>query len=78
MDKYEKQVTISEGPFERYAFPNGIETKDVLSRQLKTVYVEDGDLCESIVDREYRNGDYHDTVKNTRVIKLDDNKHISS
>ena len=78
MDKYEKQVTISEGPFERYAFPNGIETKDVLSRQLKTVYVEDGYLCESIVDREYRNGDYHDTVKNTRVIKLDDNKHISS
>lgn len=78
MDKYEKQVTISEGPFERYAFPNGIETKDVLSRQLKTLYVEDGYLCESIVDREYRNGDYHDTVKNTRVIKLDDNKHISS
>ena len=78
MDKYEKQVTISEGPFERYAFPNGIETKDVLSRQLKTLYVEDGYLCESIVDREYRNGDYHDTVKNTREIKLDDNKHISS
>ena len=78
MDKYEKQVTISEGPFERYAFPNGIETKDVLSRQLKTLYVEEGYLCESIVDREYRNGDYHDTVKNTRVIKLDDNKHISS
>jgi|TARA_B100001094_G_C17480080_1_gene461473 hypothetical protein len=78
MDKYKKQVTISEGPFERIGFPNGVETKNVLSRQMKTIYVQDGYLCESIVDREYRDGDYHDTTKNIRVIKLNDNKHISS
>ncbi len=70
MDKYDKTITMSEGPFERHAFPNGVETKDVLSRQIVTRYIQDGYLCESIVTREYRDGDYHDTTKSSRIIKV--------
>ena len=70
MDEYNKTITMSEGPFERNAFPNGVETKDVLSRQIVTRYIQDGYLCESIVTREYRDGDYQDTTKSSRIIKV--------
>ena len=70
MDEYNKIITMSEGPFERNAFPNGVETKDVLSRQIVTRYIQDGYLCESVVNREYRDGDYHDTTKSSRIIKV--------
>ena len=51
MDEYNKTITMSEGPFERIAFPNGVETKNVLSRQIVTRYIQDGYLCESVVNR---------------------------
>ena len=70
MDEYNKSITMSEGPFERIAFPNGVETKNVLSRQIVTRYIQDGYLCESVVNREYRDGDYHDTTKSSRIIKV--------
>ena len=70
MDEYNKTITMSEGPFERIAFPNGVETKNVLSRQIVTRYIQDGYLCESVVDREYRDGDYFDSTRSTRIIKL--------
>tara|TARA_A100000164_G_scaffold132408_2_gene117465 strand:+ start:229 stop:447 length:219 start_codon:yes stop_codon:yes gene_type:complete len=70
MKEYDKSITMSEGPFERIAFPNGTETKDVLNRKIITTYIQDGYLCESIVTREYRDGDYHDTTSSKRIIKV--------
>lgn len=71
MKEFEKNITISEGPFERVAFPNGVETHDVLSRVITTTYIQDGYLCEKTVTREYRDGDYHDQSSSKRIIKLD-------
>ena len=42
MKEYDKSITMSEGPFERIAFPNGTETKDVLNRKIITTYIQDG------------------------------------
>jgi len=70
MKEFEKNITISEGPFERISFPSGVETHDVLSRVITTTYIQDGYLCEKTVTREYRDGDYHDTTKSSRIIKV--------
>jgi len=70
MKEFEKNITINEGPFERLAFPNGIETEDVISRVITTTYIQDGYLCEKTVEREYRDGDYHDSSSSKRIIKL--------
>ena len=71
MKEIEKNITISEGPFERSSFPSGVETHDVLSRVITTTYIQDGYLCEKTVTREYRDGDYHDQSSSKRIIKLD-------
>jgi|TARA_B100000085_G_scaffold193396_1_gene177277 hypothetical protein len=71
MKEFEKNITISEGPFERISFPSGVETHDVLSRVITTTYIQDGYLCEKTVTREYRDGDYHDQSSSKRIIKLD-------
>lgn len=71
MKEFEKNITISEGPFERISFPSGVETHDVLSRKITTTYIQDGYLCEKTVTREYRDGDYHDQSSSKRIIKLD-------
>ena len=42
-----------------------------MSRKIITTYIQDGYLCEQTVNRDYRDGDYHDTVKTKRIIKLD-------
>jgi len=71
MKEFEKNITISEGPWERIAFPNGVETHDVLSRRITTTYIQDGYLCEQTVLREYRpDGDYHDQSTSKRIIKV--------
>ena len=70
MNEFDKNITISEGPFEQLAFPNGIETKDVLSRVITTTYIQDGYLCEKTVTREYKDGDYHDHSSVKRIYKL--------
>ena len=70
MKEFDKNITISEGPFERLAFPSGVETHDVLSRVITTTYIQDGYLCEKSVTREYRDGDYHDQATSKRIIKV--------
>lgn len=70
MSNYEKTVKVLEGPWEKSAFPDGVETTDVISRTIATRYVRDGYLCEEVVQREYRDGDYYDTKTSKRVIKL--------
>ena len=67
-----KTVNVLEGPWERKAFPDGVETTDVLSRTIITQYIQDGYLCEENLHREYRGDDYHDTVTYKRIIKLND------
>ena len=73
MSEYAKTVKVLEGPWEKSAFPNGVETTDVISRTITTRYIKDGYLCEETVNREYRNEDYQDTSSHKRVIKLDNN-----
>ena len=73
MSNYEKTVKVMEGPWEKSAFPNGVETTDVISRTIVTRYIQDGYLCEESVQREYRNEDYQDTTASKRIIKLDNN-----
>tara|TARA_B100000927_G_scaffold162199_1_gene130689 strand:+ start:98 stop:319 length:222 start_codon:yes stop_codon:yes gene_type:complete len=73
MSEYAKTVKVLEGPWERSAFPNGLETTDVISRTISTRYIKDGYLCEEIVQREYRGEDYQDTTTSKRIIKLDNN-----
>jgi len=70
MSNYEKTVKVMEGPWEKSAFPNGVETTDVISRTVVTRYIQDGYLCEESVQREYRNDDYQDTSSSKRIIKL--------
>lgn len=70
MSNYEKTVKVMEGPWEKSAFPNGVETTDVISRTIVTRYIQDGYLCEESVQREYRNDDYQDTSSSKRIIKL--------
>jgi len=71
IEQFKRTVNVLEGPWERKAFPNGIETTDVISRTIVTRYIQDGYLCEETVQREYRGNDYHDTTVNKRIIKLD-------
>tara|TARA_X000000950_G_scaffold255390_1_gene319967 strand:+ start:13658 stop:13876 length:219 start_codon:yes stop_codon:yes gene_type:complete len=71
MSEYAKNVKVLEGPWEKSAFPNGVETTDVISRTISTRYIQDGYLCEEIVQREYRGEDYLDTTSSKRIIKLD-------
>jgi hypothetical protein len=72
MTDYERTVKVLEGPWSDKAFPQGEETtKGIISRKITTLYEKDGYLCEEIVTREYRDGDYFDTSTNKRVIKLD-------
>lgn len=70
MSNYEKTVKVMEGPWEKSAFPNGVETTDVISRTVVTRYMKDGYLCEESVNREYRGDDYQDTSTSKRIIKL--------
>ena len=70
MSNYEKTVKVMEGPWEKSAFPNGVETTDVISRTIVTRYIQDGYLCEESVQREYRKDDYQDTSSSKRIIKL--------
>ena len=72
MSNYEKTVKVMEGPWEKSAFPNGVETTDVISRTVVTRYIKDGYLCEESVNREYRGDDYQDTSSSKRIIKLGD------
>ena len=65
-----KTVKVLEGPWEKSAFPNGVETTDVVSRTITTRYIQDGYLCEQTVLREYRGDDYQDTSTSKRIIKL--------
>jgi len=74
MSEYAKEVKVLEGPWERNAFPNGIETTNVLNRKIITQYVKDGYLCEKTVTREYKGNDYFDTTSTKRIIKLDNNQ----
>lgn len=74
MSEYAKNVEVLEGPWEKEAFPDGVETTNVLSRVITTTYVQDGYLCEKIVTREYRGDDYQDTTSIKRIIKLDNNQ----
>jgi len=74
MSDYAKQVNVLEGPWEKSAFPNGIETTNVLSRKIITQFVKDGYLCEETVSREYKGNDYFDTTSTKRIIKLDNNQ----
>lgn len=71
MSEYAKTVKVLEGPWEKSAFPNGIETTDVISRTISTRYIKEGYLCEEVVQREYRGDDYYDTTTSKRIIKLD-------
>lgn len=70
MSEYAKTVKVLEGPWEKSAFPNGVETTDVVSRTITTRYIQDGYLCEQTVQREYRDDDYQDTSTSKRIIKL--------
>lgn len=70
MSNYAKNVKVLEGPWEKSAFPNGIETTNVLNRTITTQYIQDGYLCEETVCRTYRGDDYQDTTSTKRVIKL--------
>jgi len=74
--EYQKDIKVLEGPWERKAFPNGVEQTDaqgVISKTITTMYKEDGYLCECTVVRQYRdNGDYFDNTYNKRIIKLED------
>lgn len=72
MSEYAKQVNVLEGPWEQKAFPNGVETTDVISRTITTRFIKDGYLCEETVQREYRGDDYQDTTTSKRIIKLGD------
>jgi len=74
MSEYAKNVKVLEGPWEREAFPDGVETTNVLSRTITTRYIQDGHLCEKIVTREYRGDDYQDTTSTKRIIKLGNNQ----
>ena len=71
MEEYRKNITMLEGPFVNHAFSNSEESTNVMSRKIITTYIQDGYLCEQTVNRDYRDGDYHDTVKTKRIIKLD-------
>ena len=72
MADYERTVKVLEGPWSTKAFPQGEETTEgIISRKITTLYEKDGYLCEEIVTREYRDGDYFDTSVNKRVLKLD-------
>ena len=72
MTDYERTVKVLEGPWSSKAFPQGEETTEgIISRKITTLYEKDGYLCEEIVTREYRDGDYFDTSVNKRVLKLD-------
>ena len=72
MTDYERTVKVLEGPWSTKAFPQGEETTEgIISRKITTLYEKDGYLCEEIVTREYRDGDYFDTSVNKRVLKLD-------
>lgn len=71
MSEYAKNVKVLEGPWEKEAFPDGVETTNVLSRTITTRYIENGYLCEKTVNREYRGDDYQDTSLIKRIIKLD-------
>ena len=70
MSEYAKQVKVLEGPWEQKAFPNGVETTDVISRTITTRFIKDGYLCEETVQREYRDDDYQDTTTSKRIVKL--------
>jgi len=74
MSEYAKTVKVLEGPWEKSAFPDGVETTNVLSRTITTTYIQDGYLCEQTVQREYRGDDYQDTTSTKRIIKLDNNQ----
>jgi len=70
MKEFEKQVKVLEGPWVDVTFPNGEETTNVISRKTITTYIQDGYLCESTTTRDYRDGDYQDSVSNKRITKI--------